>query len=135
MMKFRFDTDHAVGLELGKFSEHDPVRVRLDPDHIEPLACGDAEMSALSHGEERDAVMFADDLSIGHDDLAGPERSGRMLFQKGAIIIVRHEADLLALGPLRGRKPELARERREPRSCAFRRAERARSFIWSCVRR
>ncbi len=93
-------------LELGKLSENDPALFRLDPGDVEPFSCGDAELSSLSHGEEGDAVVLAHDLSAGHDDLSGFEDLGCMVLQKCAVVVVRDEADLLALGPLRSREVE-----------------------------
>src|SRR5512144_222665 len=102
---------HLARFKLGESAEDDPVRFRLDPDDIEPFAHRDAEAPSLAYREERNATMFSYNRAVGEGQFPGSERFGRVLPQKGPVIIVRHEADLLAL------RPERARSSSGPVSC------------------
>ena len=69
----------------------------------------DAEAFALADRIERHAIMMAEHVSVHVDDITGMQAAGRMLFQIRFVIIVRHEADFLAVRLVRDRQMPIFR--------------------------
>src|SRR6267143_1660243 len=100
--------DRALGLvedDLGA------ARARLDVRHIEDAALPDAEPAPLTDRVAGNAGVRAEHAALTVDDRARPEHVRIPAAQETAIVVVGHEADLLALRLVGRDEAESARVR------------------------
>ena len=64
---------------------------------VERLRVRDAEALALADRVKRHALVMAEHMSCCVDDIARMQAGGILRAQIGLVVIVRHEADLLAV--------------------------------------
>src|SRR5487761_136041 len=103
--------DHLPGGEAFARSDNDVPIGRIEPQHVERLAAGDAETLALADREMDDAVMPSEHASRLVDDIAWLDCAGPQLCNECVIASARHEADVLAVGLLRHRQRKARRQR------------------------
>src|SRR5882672_5122439 len=100
-----------VALETAWRADGQAVGARVDVRHIQGAALPDAEPAPLTDRVAGDAGVGAEHATVTVDDRARPENVRIPAAQETAIVVVGHEADLLAL-PLVGRdEAESARVR------------------------
>src|SRR6266513_1605442 len=86
-----------VALELLHRAHHERVALPVDVDDVERVARGEPEPSPLADRVRGDALVPAEDFSLTVHDRARTEDRGVAPPQEASVVIVRHEADLLAL--------------------------------------
>src|SRR4029453_9914060 len=91
-------------------SDDDAPRWRVDLQHIEGVAFGDAEAPPLPDCEVDRALVPAKHATIHMNDVAGLGRIGPELHDEIGIAAFGHETDILAVGLVRHRKPDLRRD-------------------------
>ena len=64
---------------------------------VERLRMRDAEALALANRVERHALVMAEHMALCINDIAWMQAGGILRAQVGLVVIVRHEADLLAV--------------------------------------
>ena len=86
-----------VALEAAGRADGQTVGAGVDVRHIEGAALPDAEPAPLTDRVAGDARVRAEHAALSVDDRARPEHARIPAAQETAIVIVGHEADLLAL--------------------------------------
>jgi len=105
-------TEEQPGVEQGRGigAHYDPAGVGLDPNHPSGLAQRHAEAPALADGEPLVAGVHANDTTTLIDDLARSLDIWAVLLHEGPVVIIRDEADLLALRLVCGDQVEAIRQ-------------------------
>ena len=89
----------------------DRVALGVEIDDVERAAGREAEASPLADRVGRDPGVRAEHAPLAVDDRARSKHLGRAATQESAVVVVGHEADLLALGLVGGDQAEAARVR------------------------
>jgi len=89
---------------------------RLEPDNIErrrgrSCRSGNPQAAPLTHREAMDTVMTADNAPVQIDDRAAADDLGISVGDERSIVVIRNEANLLAIGLLGDRQAVLTRVR------------------------
>src|SRR5437588_3172152 len=71
------------------------------------MSCRDPQSLSRADGEMLMAFVRSDDIAVGRDKLAAPQRLGRTPSQQSRIIVVRHEADFLRVRLIKDRQLQL----------------------------
>src|SRR6266404_3971932 len=100
-----------VALEAAGRADGQTVGAGVDVRHIEGAALPDAEPAPLTDRVAGDARVRAEHAALTVDDRARPEHARIPAAQETAIVIVGHEADLLALRLVGRDEAESARVR------------------------
>src|SRR5262249_39052055 len=109
------DPAHALDacgrrFELALAAHHDAIALGVDRRDVEPPLGRDAEPAPLAHRVAVDAAVAPEHAARGVDDLALTRQRARLrALHRARVVAVGNEADLLALGLLRGGEPERAR--------------------------
>src|SRR5262245_24519203 len=88
----------AVDFDLVSLTDDDRIASHVDCGHVERETSREAQSTALTHCVVGDASMFAEHGAPSVDDGPGPKRIRNPTPQEASVIVVRNEADLLALG-------------------------------------
>src|SRR2546421_675839 len=98
-----------VALEAPGRADGQTVGGGVDVRHIQGATLPDAEPAPLTDRVAGDAGMRTEHAALSVDDRAGPEHVRIPAAQETAIVVVGHEADLLALGLVGRDEAESAR--------------------------
>ena len=90
-------------------SERHRCCARVDVDDVAPFAHCHTDSTTLTDRERRDAAVGTEHRAAGVDDVTGAHR--RSFLEKLDAAALLHEADVHALGLVRGAEPEVGRVR------------------------
>src|SRR5581483_6622425 len=105
----RAGCEEPVALQIGDITDADAVRTRIDVDDISRRTARQSEPLPLSDRVRRDAGMRTDDSTGLVDQRSRLEQRWIAAPQEASIVVIRNEADLLALGLFRGHQAHAAR--------------------------
>src|SRR2546422_5876792 len=101
---------HEPGaLEVRDLAHADRVALGIEVDDVERAAGREAESALLTNGVGRDATVRPEPGPAPVDDRARLEYLRRTSAKESPVVVVGHEADLLALGLVGGHQAETAR--------------------------
>ena len=89
--------DKAVREDVSGPADDDAVMCHVEVHDVERLRMRDAEAFALADRVERHALVMAEHMALLVDDIAWMQAGGILRAQVGLVVIMRHEADLLAV--------------------------------------
>src|SRR5439155_27265683 len=98
-----------VALEIARAADHYGGPLGIELDDIQGSPHGEAEPLLLPDGVAGDAAVRPEHPPLEVDNGAGAEHAGLTAAQEAAVVVVRDEADLLALGLVRRHQPEAPR--------------------------
>lgn len=90
------------------FAHHHGGRIRFEFHHVVRRTAPQIEAPSLPHGEVGHPPVPAEHVSLQVHDVARPVDPRFLGPEESAVIILRHEANLLALGLLRGREAQFS---------------------------
>src|SRR3954447_9868668 len=101
---------HRAGRERGAWADHDLGLARVEADDVKRFADGEPEPAPLPDRVMDDAAVAAEHAAVEVDDVAGARRPGLQPLDDLAVMALRYEADVLAVGLVGDAEPELPGE-------------------------
>ena len=101
---------HAARAQRLARTDHDAACCRVEAQHVERMAGGDAEAASLPDGEVDDAVVAAEHTTVEIDDVAGLGGARSQPLDHVGVAAGRHETNVLAVVLVGDREGEATRE-------------------------